>query len=135
MKRLIASIGTVFMLATPAIAQTTYTCALKEAGTSNWIPEILFVGHDPATNKVVISDPIVHQFNNRQPIDGRVDTNNAKRVTFVWEVKMKDSRGQSARMQYRATWVKAAKRMNVVATPFGYANGFQGYGSCKVATR
>lgn len=135
MKRLIASIGTIFMLATPAIAQTAYTCALKEAGTSKWIPAVLFVGHDPANDRVVISDDIVLTFNNRKPIEGQVVTENNKRVTFSWEVKIKDSRGQTARMQYRATWVKAAKRMNVVATPFGYANGFQGYGSCQVASR
>jgi hypothetical protein len=134
-KRLIATLGAICALATPAVAQTTYTCSLKEAGRSNWIPPVLFIGHDPAANRVVVSDPIVLHFNDRQPVEGKVDTENDKRVTFVWELKTRDTRGQSATMIYRATWVKADKRMNITATALGYESGIQGFGTCEVEMR
>lgn len=134
-KRLVATLGAICVLATPAVAQTVYNCSLKEAGTSNWIPPVLFIGHDPAANRVVVSDPIILHYNDRQPVEGKVDTENAKRVTFVWELKTRDSRGQSATMVYRATWVKANKRMNITAMALGYESGIQGHGTCEVTTR
>lgn len=135
MKRLIATLGAICALATPAVAQTTYNCSLKNAGSTNWIPPVLFIGHDPAANRVVVSDPYILHFNDRQPVEGKVDTENAKRVTFVWELKARDDRGQSARIVYRATWVKANKRMNITATALGYESAIQGHGTCEVKTR
>lgn len=121
--------------ASQASAATVYTCSMKEAGNSGWIAPKLQIVHTPGEKSARITDVVTHRFNKEKPVTARVDAENAKRVTFVWRLQLRDKNGQNGRMQYRATWVKSDKRMNVVAVPLGYTNRFQGYGNCKVTQR
>lgn len=117
-------------VATDTAAQVTYICKLSSAQSKSWIPDVLFIGHDDAKKRVVVSDPIVLYFNDRQPVEGRVSVDNSKRITFAWDYIAKDSKGQRAKMLFRATWVKATQQMKVTATASGYGNGSVGSGTC-----
>lgn len=135
MKSIILAALSSVALALPAAAATHYECKLREAGNSNWIPPDLYVIHDESAGTAEVHDGIIYHYNNEKPLPARVDTNNTQRVTFVWDLRTQDRRAQNANMQYRATYVKGRKRMNIVAVPGGYSNGFQGYGTCTLSTR
>ncbi len=122
-------------LAAPASAATLYDCAMTEAGNAGWISPELQVLHDEQGQSAIVMDRLINYYNNEKPMDARISASNANRVTFVWELDTRDSKGQNARIQYRATWIKARKRMNIIAVPHGYDNGFQGHGRCELSTR
>jgi hypothetical protein len=135
-KGLLTCVAVVLALsaATQAGAKMTYTCTLTPTQSKTWIPKVLFIGHDETQDRVVVSDPMVLYFNDRIPVEGRVSAETPQRITFVWDYFAKDSRGQRAKMQFHATWVKSTQRMKVTATPAGYSKRFTGAGTCELAT-
>lgn len=135
MKKLFFSTLACLILGLPATAATLYECKLREAGNSNWIPTELIVLHDESANSAEVHDAITYHYNKQKPLQAEVSASNKQRVTFVWELRTQDSRNQNASMLYRATYVKGRKRMNIVAVPGGYANGFQGHGTCALSKR
>lgn len=116
--------------ASEASAKVTYTCTLTSAQSKTWIPKVLFIGHDQAKGRVVVSDPMVLYFNDRIPVEGRVSAETPQRITFSWDYFAKDSRGQRAKMLYRATWMKSTRKITVQASPAGYPKQFNGTGTC-----
>lgn len=113
-----------------AEASVTYTCKLSSTQHKAWIPDVLFIGHDAQKSRVVVSDPIVLHFNDA-PVEGRVTKNTPQQITFSWDYTAQDARGKRAKMQFLATWNKAAQRMKVTAKPVGYSQSFVGRGSCE----
>ena len=81
-----------------------------------------------------MSDPIVLYFNDRIPVEGRVSVETPQRITFSWDYHAKDSRGQRAKMLYRATWMKSTRKITVHASPAGYPKRFTGAGTCELKT-
>jgi hypothetical protein len=121
--------------ANPAAAVQTYICRLSEYGATDWIPDILFIGHDPDDGSVFVSDPIILFFNGK-PIRADIAADNPDRTTFVWSYAVRDSRGtRASRMIYRATWLKRKRRMSLTATPAGHDDRFAGSGRCFVEDR
>ncbi len=119
-----------------AKAAQTYVCRIQEHGNSGWIPEILFLGVEDDNSSVVVSDPLILYFNDRAPVRGRVAMDNPRRKTFVWTIPARTRSGQYARhLQYTATYVKAAGRMLVSATPPGFGSHYSGEGTCQVEQR
>ena len=116
-----------------AAAKTTYTCFLQPVAGAGWIPGVLFIGVDPARDRVVVSDPIVLHFNDRKPVDGRIAVDTDKRITFAWDYRAKDKDGNRAKLTYQATWNKSSQEMRILAAAAGRPNQFQGKGRCKKA--
>ncbi|PIL13699.1 hypothetical protein P775_27435 [Puniceibacterium antarcticum] len=119
-----------------AEAAQIYICRLTETGNSGWIPEVLFVGREDGAETVTVSDPLILYYNDGAPLQGKVAADNAKRTTFVWTFAMTTTGGQYVgKFQYTATYLKGAKKMLLSAIPIGYANQFNGAGTCNVETR
>ena len=97
-----------------------------------WLAEVLFIGQDQDSGTVVVSDPIILHYNDRQPVNGRVKTDNAKRTTFAWSLKVKSSSGQRATITYTATYLKASGEVSMSALPHGYTNILSARGKCTV---
>jgi hypothetical protein len=114
-------------------APVTYTCALDVARANNWIPTQLVIQHDAETGRVIVNDPIIVAMVG-QPLEGKVDIDNAKRITFLWELpKVKNRSGQfTPRFLYRATYLKATTVVSVSAQPAGYPNSFEARGNCTI---
>ncbi len=127
---LVAAFG---ILAQPVLADgQIYECKVANTRSQgNWLPEVLFIGHDRAAKKVIVSDPIILYFNDSQPVEGKVNTDNKKRITFTWRLRA-DANGQSANMAYRATYMKATGRLNISGSPLGFENRYTSSGKCEV---
>ncbi|WP_425101291.1 hypothetical protein [Tropicibacter sp. S64] len=124
--------ATALFLANPGFAsQFGYECQVREISGGSYIPEVLFIGVDDQTKAVVVSDPVILYYNDRKPIAGRIKTDNAKRTTFAWDIRIKNDFNQIATIQYRATYMKANGELNLSALPVGYADTFRGKGKCE----
>lgn len=110
-----------------------YQCKVATAARQgNWIPEFVFIGYKPAENLVIISDPIILYFNDRQPVEGRLETDSASRISVTWRLDGKSGSGQFVRMAYRATVFKATGKLTISAKPLGYEDSFNGNGTCEM---
>lgn len=108
-----------------------YECGIRQFGSSlNWIAPVIAVTHEAGSDSASVSDGIILQLVGK-PVAARVETENEKRTTFVWEVKARDDTQQGVRMLYRLTIMKADLRARVKAVPMGYANNFDADGQCK----
>lgn len=114
-------------------ASVTYTCSLASKQHKAWIPQVLFIGHDSAQDRVIVSDPMVLHFNDA-PIEGRVARDTARRTVFAWHYTARDSKGQNATMRFHATWSKDTKQMKLTAAPDGFSKQFHGSGTCETGT-
>jgi hypothetical protein len=122
------------MAAVPALAApVTYVCKLDRGKSGTFLPPQIVLLHDPATGAVVVNDEVIVVFNG-QPLAGVVKTDNAKRITFGWDVtQTADSGGRRVqKMQYRATVQKADRRLSVSVKPLGFSNSFESRGACVV---
>lgn len=128
--------GLVVFAATSAQAVTVYECNLKsKSGT--WISPQIVIGHDRAKGKAFVHDPVIYYFNDKKPIDAKIEVENSKRIDFSWTVKgTKASDGQLAlRMEYKGIYLKKPKKFVLTASPAGYGNSFRGEGKCKITER
>lgn len=126
----------VFAPITALAAPTVYQCELKVGRLESWVPEQLVIAHDTEAGTVLVSDPIILHFNDKQPLAGELVVQNAKRTTFKWAlVDVVNRSGQQApRFVYRATVQASDKTVRVVAKPLGYPNDFKAKGRCQVGT-
>lgn len=135
MKTALAALALAIASFQPALAQAegvAYQCKVSVAGNQGrWIPEFLFVGYRPAENLVIISDPIILYFNDRQPVQGKLETDTDQRMSVTWRLETKSGAGQFVRMAYRATIFKATGKLSISAKPLGYEDSFTGSGTCE----
>lgn len=110
-----------------------YDCKLVVPTAENWVPAELRVTHDPATGAVTVFDTIIQAYVGK-PIEGTVNTDNAKRITFGWKLKMiiNGSNQTAPQFIYSATYFKATGKVQVKAIPAGYPNHFIAQGKCKL---
>ena len=118
--------------ALPVLADTVYECEIKQKSIDGgWIPAIVVVSQADGEDTAVVYDPIIQYFL-ESPVDANVATDNAKRVTYSWEVKAKSSSNQYTRMKYRLTVMKADHTASMSAAAQGYADVFTASGKCKI---
>lgn len=118
--------------ALPALARpVTYECRLDVSRADNWVPEQVVIQHEPGSDTALVNDPLIHHFM-KKPVEAKVTTDNDKRITFEWKLKMiKNKAGQVApQFIYRATLQKADKSIRIKAIPAGYPNFFESGGTC-----
>ena len=111
-----------------------YDCQIKERGQSGWIPKVVVIAHDQKSGEILVSDPIIFHFNDKQPVAAKIAVENAKRTTFSWSLKgVKNRAGQYApHFSFRATYLKAKNSMLLTSSPSGFSNSFSGTGPCRV---
>lgn len=132
--RFAAAFGLVLLSASSVLAAPTiYNCALDVAQTQSWVASQVVIAHDVQTGAVVVNDGIIDHFIGN-PVEGKVSVENAKRITFNWELpQIKNSAGQVApRFVYRATFIKATGAVSIVAKALNYSNDFSARGTCAV---
>ena len=123
--------GVALFCMSTAAAAVTYECKMTKTDPSNWVPEEVLIQYDPDTGAVQVADPISHHFHGG-PRQGEVDTDNAKRTTFKWDVKTTNKVGQFTTMKYRATIMKNNNTVSVTGKPLGYLDNMRSSGTCVV---
>ncbi len=133
MLRLVTA-GLLALTVTPVFAApTVYNCALDVANTQQWVASQIVIAHDAATGTVLVNDGIIDHFFGK-PVEGKVSVDNAKRITFTWDLPQIKNKAQQVapRFAYRATYIKATGAVSVIAKPLNYSNDFSARGSCTV---
>lgn len=112
-----------------ALAQV-YSCKPDDPRSAgNWIAPEIVISHEEGDSKAIVNDAIIDSFVG-QPVEAKIDTDNARRTTYSWRVKTKAGT-QTATMIYRVTVQKADLTASFIAVPQGYSNTFQVQGRCK----
>lgn len=130
--------GLVGLAATFAVEASakTYTCQISQRSERSWVPRELIIEHDEATGAVSVWDTIIQRFYG-EPIAGRLDVQNNKRVTFKWELDDFGAKGTddlqfTTSFNFVATIRAGSNTVIVTAKPLGFRNSFRGSGSCTV---
>jgi hypothetical protein len=118
-----------------ALAQDVYQCSIKQnARNGNWLPEVVVVSVDTQNKRALAFDPVIKRFNG-DAIEARITVENAKRITFSWELSDTDDViGQDARMVYRLTILKGTKAASMTGQALGYVGPYTSQGTCEFAS-
>lgn len=115
-----------------AAEKIAYQCDIAGTSGRQWIQPLIFFALDRATDRVVVSDAAILAFNDGVPVEGTLVRDNAARITVSWELNMRSASNQRVRMAYRATYLKAAGKVNISARPQGFETLLSRAGTCKV---
>lgn len=119
--------------ATAATAETAFECSFQQVSVNGpWIPEFVAIALEDDGTEAAVLDPLIKHFIG-DPLPAKIETDNTKRTTFVWELKAQSGTNQYVRMKYRMTIQKAGLKASISATPQGFEGNFQAQGSCKKA--
>lgn len=116
-------------LAAPGFAQTLRCKIEPTRQTGGIIPLSTQITYDTDTSEATVA---FLENGKLRTVDGRIETLNKKRITFVFENKgLSNSTNQYVTsMMYRATFMFGSYAFRVNAIPLGYANQFKGKGAC-----
>jgi hypothetical protein len=121
------------LTAASARAEDVYECAIKQhAENGAWVPEVVVVSWEAGDSTAVVYDPLIDHFIGK-PIEAKIETDNAKRTTVIWELEITNVKGQHTHMLYRLTVTKGSLKAQMSARPQRYANFFNAQGTCKKA--
>lgn len=109
-----------------------YVCDIALGGPTTWLPEKVIVSHEAGETTAFVADPIIYYFNKEQPIEARVGTDNAKRLSVAWDVKVKDKAGDQAKMNFSMTIRKAEMRASITSRVDAFDYAESAGGTCKV---
>lgn len=122
------------LLPSIAAANDVYQCSIKQnAGNGNWLSEIVVVSVDTDNKRALVFDPIIQHFNG-EAIEAKISVENAKRITFTWELSDTESAsGQDPRMVYRLTVLRATNAASMTGQALGFLGPYTAQGKCDVA--
>ncbi|WP_413719731.1 hypothetical protein [Silicimonas sp. MF1-12-2] len=105
-----------------------YRCKLTK--TENLISEEMIFIHDAQLNEYLVEDGVIH-FVEGGPISAEVKSDSTKKLVLMWSVLLPDSSGKTARLSYRLAYFKGNSQVLVSVQAMGYANQYNGRGTCK----
>lgn len=129
--RLLTAASALFLSALPALSLT-LECKIPSSNAGGgWITELYILQVDEGSSEAIVSDGLIYYYNDEQPLAAKVTENSAKKLVVSWNLGL-STQGQTTKMQFRATYFKANKSITIRAVPGGgYANDFEGRGTCK----
>ncbi len=128
----LTTLAVILMLPTVAAAKpVVMQCAVDNAKSKGWVADQIFIEYDTATGTARVVDGIVLHFNKGEPATAKISENTDKKLVVTWTVNTKTGR-QSAKMAYRAAYLKPRKQVLVTAKPHGFADNLTGRGKCQV---
>lgn len=119
----------------------TFSCVLKDARNSGWLPETLVFEINGDETMAIAYDPITYSTLNGFA-DARVQAENSVRVELKWvtgryrndkQVPSRDyPSGTANKIEYRATLLRGGNKILLRAQPIGIASQFSAKGACQV---
>jgi small ligand-binding sensory domain FIST len=104
----------------------------QTAANGGWIAPKVLVFIDEANGTVEAFDGVIKGNVGDDPISGRIDTANARRVTVTWSFQTKDVANQTADMRYRLTIQRADRSASITGQAIGYIGPYTAEGACQV---
>lgn len=130
--RFLPVVAAFFISTVPALALTLECKITKSSAGGGYITDIYYFDYDEAKGKALVADGLIYYYNKDQPIAAKVPEDSNKKLVFTWAVKITTNTGQTANMQFRASYFKGDKTILVRAVPGGdYSNNFESRGKCK----
>ncbi|MCV6824028.1 MULTISPECIES: hypothetical protein [Halocynthiibacter] len=121
------------LVATTTVAEVKRCEFVKTEEQLGWISQEIMVDFQDGEEEAYIGDPIARDLLGKDVVLARVDVDNAKRTTLVWEIKdTRKSKNQNARFLYRLTLMKNSNKARITVQPLGYIGPFQGAGVCTI---
>ncbi len=105
--------------------------SIKSADAGFIAPDI-FVVREGEASEVLVLDGLIHNYNQGQPVQGKVTEDSKSRLVVSWTLKAHVA-GTSASVRYRLSMKKADKKVTVTATALGYRDQFTTSGVCQKA--
>lgn len=116
----------------PSLALTLECNMTKSSAGGGFITDVYFFDYDEAKGKALVADALIYHFAGEQPIAAVVSEDTKRKLVFTWRVKITTNTGQTANMQFRASYFKGDKTVLVRAAPGGdYVDNFESRGTCK----
>lgn len=128
----LSALFTLFLSTIPAAALTLECKVPVTATGGGYISGIYYFQHEDGSGEAIVSDEVIMQHNDEQPIIAKVAADTEVKLVLTWAVQMTNW-GQMTRMQYRAAWFRKSGLLTIRAKPGGgYANSFEGRGTCRI---
>jgi hypothetical protein len=118
------------VIAAPAFAVTLECSIAQSPSGGGYITETYVFQHEDGAATGIVSDGLILYYFD-QPVEAKVTDDTSKKLVFSWNVQITNSTGQQTKMMFRATYFRQNAKMTVRATPGGYANSFEGRGTCR----
>lgn len=112
-----------------ADAATLFSCRMEARDRSNLISSRIVLRHDEAGQVAQVSDAVILAARGT-PMPARIARDTGRSITFVWEIRAHDRQGADTTLQYRATFVRANKRVSLIARPVSLGERTTGSGIC-----
>ena len=130
--RFLSAATALFLTAIPAFSLTLECKIPKSNAGGGYVTDIYVFQHDKGSDQALVSDALIYYYNDEQPLAAKVSEDTARKLVLTWNVQMTNSTGQMTKMQFRASYFKADNKVIVRGVPGGgYANDFEGRGTCK----
>jgi hypothetical protein len=118
-------------LATAATAEVLECKIAVNESSAGYITEIYYFESDPETGKALAHDGLTEHFEGG-PVAAKIVDDSKKKKVFSWSVAVTSSKGQNAKLLFRASYFKDKKTVLITAAVGGgYDGGFEGRGTCK----
>jgi hypothetical protein len=102
------------------------------AAGGGYITDVYVLQYDATSGQAIVSDGLILYYNDEQPMQARVSEDTSRRLVLTWKVRLTNSSGQAANMQFRAAYFRDSGAVVVRATPGGdYSDSFEGRGTCR----
>ena len=131
-RRFLPATVALFLSSVPSLALTLECNITRSSAGGGYITDIYYFDYDEAQGKAFVADALIYHFNGEQPMVATVSEDTNRKLVFSWRVKVTTQTGQTANMQFRASYFKGDKTVLVRAVPGGdYSNNFESRGKCK----
>jgi hypothetical protein len=132
MKHILAILAVISLVPTSIFAAEgdIYNCQFK-VGPGSMISERVMIGMEHASGRVFVADGFIIGIIG-EPIEGKVVSNDAKKIAFRWSLRVPDPHGTIARLSYRLAYFKGNGKSIVSVQAMGYMNSDNARGKCTV---
>lgn len=107
-----------------------YRCQF-EVSSRSLISQQVLIAVEHATGKVLVFDAFIHGVIG-EPIEGKVVSNDSKKIAFRWSLHVPDRSGTIARLTYRLAYFKESGMSTISAQAMGFRNNANSRGKCTV---
>lgn len=101
-----------------------------KAADDGFIADDIVVLREGNANEVLVLDGLINNYNQGQPVQGKVIEDSKSKLVVSWNLKVHVS-GSSASIRYRLSMKKSDNKATVTAAALGFVNQYSTTGVCQ----